>query len=135
MLLGGTKNVKKIIVNSESAKQQREGLAQELGRRRSMGGTVAAPWKQLLLDALDFNAHLKHSSFLQLVCMKLTLSPSLFVICIEVRVFDDLFAFFFFGWWCFRQQQVVTVDLRTAPSFSGILSVPQPSLCITVNLI
>ncbi|EXB83872.1 Uncharacterized protein L484_023479 [Morus notabilis] len=28
--------------------------------------TVKAPWKQLLLDAVEANAHLKHSSFFQL---------------------------------------------------------------------
>ncbi|TXG63054.1 hypothetical protein EZV62_010048 [Acer yangbiense] len=30
-------------------------------------GTVTAPWKQLLLNALESNSHLKHSSYVQLV--------------------------------------------------------------------
>ncbi|KAH7514833.1 hypothetical protein FEM48_Zijuj11G0132400 [Ziziphus jujuba var. spinosa] len=30
-------------------------------------GTVTAPWKQLVLEAMDSNAHLKNSSFFQLI--------------------------------------------------------------------
>ncbi|XP_015888708.2 pyridoxine/pyridoxamine 5'-phosphate oxidase 2-like [Ziziphus jujuba] len=42
-----------------------------------MGGTVtAAPWKQLLVDALESNAHFKHSSFFQLATVGYNGRPS-----------------------------------------------------------
>ncbi|KAF3439835.1 hypothetical protein FNV43_RR18113 [Rhamnella rubrinervis] len=41
-----------------------------------MGGTVTAPWKQLLLDALDSNAQFKHSSFFQLATVGCNGRPS-----------------------------------------------------------
>ncbi|XP_048335652.1 pyridoxine/pyridoxamine 5'-phosphate oxidase 2-like isoform X2 [Ziziphus jujuba] len=37
---------------------------------------TAVPWKQLLLDALDSNAHLKHSSFFQLATVGYNGRPS-----------------------------------------------------------
>ncbi|GKV13115.1 hypothetical protein SLEP1_g24182 [Rubroshorea leprosula] len=39
-------------------------------------GAVAAPWKQLLLNALDSNSHLKHSSFFQLATVGSNGRPS-----------------------------------------------------------
>ncbi|GMN42877.1 hypothetical protein TIFTF001_012084 [Ficus carica] len=39
-------------------------------------GTVKAPWKQLLLDAVEANAHLKHSSFFQLATVGCSGRPS-----------------------------------------------------------
>ncbi|KAM6600168.1 pyridoxine/pyridoxamine 5'-phosphate oxidase 2 [Cannabis sativa] len=39
-------------------------------------GTVKAPWKQLLLDALQANSHLKHSSFFQLATIGCNGRPS-----------------------------------------------------------
>ncbi|CAN0924509.1 Pyridoxine/pyridoxamine 5'-phosphate oxidase 2, partial [Linum grandiflorum] len=38
--------------------------------------TMAAPWKQLLLTALDSNAHLKHTSYLQLATIGCNGRPS-----------------------------------------------------------
>ncbi|PON97268.1 Pyridoxamine 5'-phosphate oxidase, Alr4036 family, FMN-binding domain containing protein [Trema orientale] len=39
-------------------------------------GTVKAPWKQLLLDALEANSHLKHSSFFHLATVGCNGRPS-----------------------------------------------------------
>ncbi|KAJ7962604.1 Pyridoxine/pyridoxamine 5'-phosphate oxidase 2 [Quillaja saponaria] len=39
-------------------------------------GTVTAPWKQLLLNALESNAHLKHSSYFQLATIGSNGRPS-----------------------------------------------------------
>ncbi|EOX95663.1 PREDICTED: pyridoxine/pyridoxamine 5'-phosphate oxidase 2 isoform X2 [Theobroma cacao] len=39
-------------------------------------GTVTAPWKQLLLNALESNSHIKHSSFFQLATIGSNGRPS-----------------------------------------------------------
>ncbi|KAK0580414.1 hypothetical protein LWI29_001693 [Acer saccharum] len=39
-------------------------------------GTVTAPWKQLLLNALESNSHLKHSSYVQLATIGSNGRPS-----------------------------------------------------------
>lgn len=39
-------------------------------------GTVKAPWKRLLLDALEANSHLKHSSFFHLATVGCNGRPS-----------------------------------------------------------
>ncbi|KAL5540041.1 hypothetical protein UlMin_021744 [Ulmus minor] len=39
-------------------------------------GTVITPWKKLLLDALEANAHIKHSSFFQLATVGFNGRPS-----------------------------------------------------------
>ncbi|KAK3194587.1 hypothetical protein Dsin_025897 [Dipteronia sinensis] len=39
-------------------------------------GTVTAPWKQLLLNALESNSHLKHSSYFQLATIGSNGRPS-----------------------------------------------------------
>ncbi|PPD68997.1 hypothetical protein GOBAR_DD34123 [Gossypium barbadense] len=39
-------------------------------------GTITAPWKQLLLNALESNSHLKHSSYFQLATVGCNGRPS-----------------------------------------------------------
>ena len=53
-------------------------------------GTATAPWKQLLLSALESNAHLKHSSYFQLVILT---DPLLFKLHYRVHIFIHFVAF------------------------------------------
>lgn len=74
-------------------------------------GSVA--WKQLLLNALESNNHLKHSSYMQLVYASFSHSSSSFVI-----YFIFLAFIVFFVFWD-RPPLEPMENLRIALSFSG----------------
>ncbi|EEF39029.1 conserved hypothetical protein [Ricinus communis] len=62
-----------------AAQQDQPAMQNRNESEKTMAVTATAPWKQLLLSALESNSHLRHSSFFQLVRLFI-ISASMFFI-------------------------------------------------------
>jgi hypothetical protein len=89
-------------------------------------GTVTGPWKQLLINALESNVHLKHSSFFQLVRPLIFILFFLEVIFSKISNFVDvLFGLVLGNNW---------IKWETFESHSGFQVTLSPSLPLSPSL-